>query len=188
MHMGDIFEFVFLLWKPPHQRSLRLACETVPTGNESLKSAGCSINHPIFHEGTKASASPRSSSLSSLVLTRFLPSLPYDLPYLYSFFLLPSGHLPNHIWCLLQGRPRRQVASEGQCKQVSPSVSLTLPSHAPVRDFSPGFLPNWAPLSLSSENNKPTSSKTTFQLELPVKYAVYMVISRYLIPALPFDL
>ncbi|KAF5914659.1 hypothetical protein HPG69_005156 [Diceros bicornis minor] len=30
----------------------------------------------------------------------------------------------------------------------------------------------------SSENNKPTSSKTTFQLELPVKYAVYTVISR----------
>lgn len=32
--------------------------------------------------------------------------------------------------------------------------------------------------SLSSENNKPTTSKTTFQLELPVKYAINMVISR----------
>ncbi|XP_062957174.1 integrin alpha-D-like [Cynocephalus volans] len=30
----------------------------------------------------------------------------------------------------------------------------------------------------SSENNKPATSKTTFQLELPVKYAVYTVISR----------
>ncbi|KAI5939858.1 integrin alpha-D isoform X3 [Manis javanica] len=30
----------------------------------------------------------------------------------------------------------------------------------------------------SSENNKPATSKTTFQLEIPVKYAVYMVISR----------
>ncbi|KAG8513652.1 Integrin alpha-D, partial [Galemys pyrenaicus] len=31
--------------------------------------------------------------------------------------------------------------------------------------------------NVSSENNKPTSSKTTFQLEIPVKYAIYMVIS-----------
>ncbi|KAF3814073.1 hypothetical protein GH733_018105 [Mirounga leonina] len=30
----------------------------------------------------------------------------------------------------------------------------------------------------SSENNKPTTNKTTFHLELPVRYAVYMVISR----------
>uniref|UniRef100_A0A8C9CB05 Integrin subunit alpha D n=1 Tax=Phocoena sinus TaxID=42100 RepID=A0A8C9CB05_PHOSS len=36
----------------------------------------------------------------------------------------------------------------------------------------------------SSENNKPTSNNTTFQLELPVKYAVYTVISRYLIPVM----
>jgi len=52
----------------------------------------------------------------------------------------------------------------------------------------PGFLPNQAPFSPSSENNKPTSNKTTSQLELPVKYAVYTVISRYLIPVLPLDL
>ncbi|KAK1344504.1 hypothetical protein QTO34_013201 [Cnephaeus nilssonii] len=32
--------------------------------------------------------------------------------------------------------------------------------------------------NVSSENNKPTTNKTTFQLELPVKYAVYTVISR----------
>ncbi|XP_035578269.1 integrin alpha-D-like isoform X1 [Zalophus californianus] len=32
--------------------------------------------------------------------------------------------------------------------------------------------------NVSSENNKPTTSKTTFHLELPVKYAVHMVISR----------
>uniref|UniRef100_A0A8C6CL16 Integrin subunit alpha D n=1 Tax=Moschus moschiferus TaxID=68415 RepID=A0A8C6CL16_MOSMO len=32
--------------------------------------------------------------------------------------------------------------------------------------------------NVSSENNKPTSNKTTSQLELPVKYAIYTVISR----------
>nr|XP_015092403.1 integrin alpha-X-like [Vicugna pacos] len=32
--------------------------------------------------------------------------------------------------------------------------------------------------NVSSENNTPRTSKTTFQLELPVKYAVYTVISR----------
>ncbi|XP_035578375.1 integrin alpha-D-like isoform X3 [Zalophus californianus] len=32
--------------------------------------------------------------------------------------------------------------------------------------------------NVSSENNKPTTSKTSFHLELPVKYAVHMVISR----------
>ncbi|XP_044903792.1 integrin alpha-D isoform X2 [Felis catus] len=37
----------------PHQRPLRLECEAAPTGNESLRSSNCSINHPIFHEGTK---------------------------------------------------------------------------------------------------------------------------------------
>ncbi|XP_045316439.1 integrin alpha-D-like isoform X2 [Leopardus geoffroyi] len=37
----------------PHQRPLRLECEAAPTGNESLRSSSCSINHPIFHEGTK---------------------------------------------------------------------------------------------------------------------------------------
>uniref|UniRef100_H0VTJ2 VWFA domain-containing protein n=1 Tax=Cavia porcellus TaxID=10141 RepID=H0VTJ2_CAVPO len=35
------------------------------------------------------------------------------------------------------------------------------------------------PFLISSENNTPRTSKTTFQLELPVKYAVYTVISRY---------
>uniref|UniRef100_A0A8D0S4R8 VWFA domain-containing protein n=1 Tax=Sus scrofa TaxID=9823 RepID=A0A8D0S4R8_PIG len=32
--------------------------------------------------------------------------------------------------------------------------------------------------NVSSENNKPTANKTTSQLELPVKYAIYTVISR----------
>ncbi|XP_062036931.1 integrin alpha-D isoform X2 [Lepus europaeus] len=31
----------------------------------------------------------------------------------------------------------------------------------------------------SSENNKPASNKTSFELELPVKYAVYMMITRH---------
>uniref|UniRef100_A0A452QUQ6 Integrin subunit alpha D n=1 Tax=Ursus americanus TaxID=9643 RepID=A0A452QUQ6_URSAM len=70
------------------------------TGNEDLKSSSCSINHPIFQEGTKV-----------------------------------------------------------------------------TRHVSPGLLLNEAPLplSLSSENNKPTTSKTTFHLELPVKYAINMI-------------
>ncbi|XP_045849455.1 integrin alpha-D-like isoform X3 [Meles meles] len=92
----------------PHQRPLRLACEGVPTGNEGLKSSSCSINHPIFQEGTKG----------TFVVT-------FDVSY--------KATLGN---------------------------KLLLKANA------------------SSENNKPMTSKTTFHLELPVKYAVYMVISR----------
>ncbi|XP_023102485.1 integrin alpha-D-like isoform X1 [Felis catus] len=92
----------------PHQRPLRLECEAAPTGNESLRSSNCSINHPIFHEGTKGT---------------FL--ITFDVSY-----------------------------------------KATLGDKLFLR------------ANVSSENNKPTSSKTTSQLELPVKYAVYMVISR----------
>ncbi|XP_045316443.1 integrin alpha-D-like isoform X4 [Leopardus geoffroyi] len=92
----------------PHQRPLRLECEAAPTGNESLRSSSCSINHPIFHEGTKGT---------------FL--ITFDVSY-----------------------------------------KATLGDKLFLR------------ANVSSENNKPASSKTTFQLELPVKYAVYMVISR----------
>ncbi|XP_045316577.1 integrin alpha-D isoform X3 [Leopardus geoffroyi] len=92
----------------PHQRPLRLECEAAPTGNESLRSSSCSINHPIFHEGTKGT---------------FL--ITFDVSY---------------------------KATQGDKLFLRANVS--------------------------SENNKPASSKTTFQLELPVKYAVYMVISR----------
>ena len=35
-----------------------------------------------------------------------------------------------------------------------------------------------------SENNMPGNNKTQFQLELPVKYAVYMVVTRYWLPGL----
>uniref|UniRef100_A0ABI7YHW9 VWFA domain-containing protein n=1 Tax=Felis catus TaxID=9685 RepID=A0ABI7YHW9_FELCA len=94
--------------KQPHQRPLRLECEAAPTGNESLRSSNCSINHPIFHEGTKGT---------------FL--ITFDVSY-----------------------------------------KATLGDKLFLR------------ANVSSENNKPTSSKTTSQLELPVKYAVYMVISR----------
>lgn len=59
MHVGNIYAFDFLPWKQPHQRLLRLACEGALTGNEDLKSSSCSINHPIFQEGTKVSASPQ---------------------------------------------------------------------------------------------------------------------------------
>ena len=35
------------------------------------------------------------------------------------------------------------------------------------------------PLFPFSENNMPSSNKTEFQLELPVKYAVYVMVTRY---------
>lgn len=123
----NFLKFFLLLWKQPHQHPLRLACEAVPTGNEGLRSSSCSINHPIFQEGTKVRASPQSSSLFSLVLAHFLPSLHHGLPYPQPFFLPPSGHLHSHIWCLLQGHPGRQVAFEGQCKQVSPGHIWCVP-------------------------------------------------------------
>uniref|UniRef100_A0A8C0AI27 Integrin subunit alpha D n=1 Tax=Bos mutus grunniens TaxID=30521 RepID=A0A8C0AI27_BOSMU len=94
----------------PGQRPLRLACEAVPTGNEGLKSSGCSINHPIFREGIKVRG--------TFIIT-------FDVSY---------------------------KATLGDKFHLSANIS--------------------------SENNKPTSNKTTSQLELPVKYAVYTVISR----------
>uniref|UniRef100_A0A8C0L485 Integrin alpha-D-like n=1 Tax=Canis lupus dingo TaxID=286419 RepID=A0A8C0L485_CANLU len=110
------------------QRPLRLACEAVPTGNEGLRSSSCSINHPIFHEGTKVSASPKSSSLSSLGI------------FIVTFDVSYKATLGN---------------------------KLLLRANA------------------SSQNNKPSTSKTTSQLELPVKYAVYMVQERSRIGAAP---
>uniref|UniRef100_A0A8C8U2X9 Integrin, alpha D n=1 Tax=Peromyscus maniculatus bairdii TaxID=230844 RepID=A0A8C8U2X9_PERMB len=38
----------------PHQHPLRLACEAEPTDTEGLRSSSCSINHPIFREGSKS--------------------------------------------------------------------------------------------------------------------------------------
>uniref|UniRef100_A0A452UFZ6 Integrin subunit alpha D n=1 Tax=Ursus maritimus TaxID=29073 RepID=A0A452UFZ6_URSMA len=105
---GNVYAFDFLPWKQPHQRPLRLACEGALTGNEDLKSSSCSINHPIFQEGTKG----------TFIVT-------FDVSY--------KATLGN---------------------------KLLLRANA------------------SSENNKPTTSKTTFHLELPVKYAINMVISR----------
>ncbi|EHH60343.1 hypothetical protein EGM_11681 [Macaca fascicularis] len=94
--------------KQPHQRALRLACETVPTEDEGLRSSRCSINHPIFHEGSNG----------TFIVT-------FDV-----------------------------------------SHKATLGDRMLMR------------ASASSENNKASSSKATFQLELPVKYAVHTVISR----------
>ncbi|XP_059010848.1 integrin alpha-D isoform X1 [Mustela lutreola] len=92
----------------PHQRPLRLACEGGPAGDEGRKSSSCSINHPIFQEGTKG----------TFIVT-------FDVSY--------KATLGNKM--LLKA-------------------------------------------SASSENNKPMTSKTDVHLELPVKYAVYVVISR----------
>ncbi|EHH31620.1 hypothetical protein EGK_12722, partial [Macaca mulatta] len=93
--------------KQPHQRALRLACETVPTEDEGLRSSRCSINHPIFHEGSNG----------TFIVT-------FDV-----------------------------------------SHKATLGDRMLMR-------------ASASENNKASSSKATFQLELPVKYAVHTVISR----------
>uniref|UniRef100_A0A8I5NHG7 Integrin subunit alpha X n=1 Tax=Papio anubis TaxID=9555 RepID=A0A8I5NHG7_PAPAN len=94
--------------KQPHQRALRLACETVPTEDEGLRSSRCSVNHPIFHEGSNG----------TFIVT-------FDVSY-----------------------------------------KATLGDRMLMR------------ASASSENNKASGSKATFQLELPVKYAVHTVISR----------
>ncbi|KAK2097942.1 hypothetical protein P7K49_023393 [Saguinus oedipus] len=94
--------------KQPHPCALRLACEAVPTENKGLRSSRCSINHPIFHEGSNG----------TFIVT-------FDVSY-----------------------------------------KATLGNRMLMR------------ASASSENNKASSSKATFQLELPVKYSVYTVISR----------
>ncbi|XP_037669749.1 LOW QUALITY PROTEIN: integrin alpha-D [Choloepus didactylus] len=90
------------------QHPLRLACESAPTENESLRSSSCSINHPIFQEGKEGT-------------------------FIVTFDVSSKAILGDRLL-------------------------LTA--------------------TASSENNKPVTSKTSFQLELPVKYAVYTVISR----------
>ncbi|KAM7329411.1 hypothetical protein ACRRTK_011024 [Alexandromys fortis] len=92
----------------PHQRPLRLACETESTDQESLRSSSCSINHPIFREGAK----------STFIIT-------FDVSY--------KAFLGDRLLMRAEA---------------------------------------------SSENNKPESNMTAFQLELPVKYTVYTVIRR----------
>ncbi|XP_076697055.1 integrin alpha-D [Callospermophilus lateralis] len=94
--------------KQSHQRPLRLACEANPTGNEGLRSSSCSINHPIFREGTTGT-------------------------FIITFDVFYKAILGDRLL---------------------------------VR------------ANASSENNKPATNKTTFQLEIPVKYAVYTMISR----------
>ncbi|XP_053410996.1 integrin alpha-D isoform X1 [Nycticebus coucang] len=105
---GLSYRWVSGTQKQPPQRPLRLACEAVPTGNEGLRSSSCSINHPIFPEGSQGT-------------------------FTVTFDVSNKATLGNRM--LMRA-------------------------------------------NASSENNKPASSKTTFQLELPVKYAVYTIISR----------
>uniref|UniRef100_A0A8C5JTZ2 Integrin, alpha D n=1 Tax=Jaculus jaculus TaxID=51337 RepID=A0A8C5JTZ2_JACJA len=92
----------------PRERPLRLACEAKPAEDEDLRSCSCSINHPVFEEGSEG----------TFVIT-------FDV-----------------------------------------SFKATLGDRLLVR------------ANVSSENNNPATSKTTFQLELPVKYMLYTVISR----------
>ncbi|XP_069343342.1 integrin alpha-D-like [Eulemur rufifrons] len=105
---GLSFRRVSASQKQPHQRPLRLACEAVPSRNEGLRSSRCSINHPIFQEGSKGT-------------------------FIVTFEVSYKANLGDRM--LMRA-------------------------------------------NASSENNKPATSKTTFQLELPVKYSVYTVISR----------
>ncbi|XP_013360314.1 PREDICTED: integrin alpha-D [Chinchilla lanigera] len=105
---GLSYRRVSRIQKRPRQRSLRVACEAEPAENEGLRSSSCSINHPIFPEGTK----------STFTIT-------FDVSY-----------------------------------KATLGTRLLVQANA------------------SSENNKPATGKTTFQLELPVKYTVYTVISR----------
>ncbi|XP_036614805.1 integrin alpha-D-like [Trichosurus vulpecula] len=89
------------------RQSVRLACEAAVTENKALRGTGCSINHPIFQEGAKAT-------------------------FVATFDVSPTASLGDKM--LMKTK-------------------------------------------MSSENNTPKSNKTTFQLEVPVKYAVYLVIS-----------
>lgn len=90
MHVAKFLKIPSPL-KQPGQRPLRLACEAVPTGNEGLKSSGCSINHPIFREGIKVRASSNSHCSSPSSWPHFLPSLHHGLPHPQPFFLFPQG-------------------------------------------------------------------------------------------------
>ncbi|XP_076997260.1 integrin alpha-D isoform X2 [Tamandua tetradactyla] len=87
---------------------LRLTCDAAPVENEDLRSSSCSINHPIFQEGSKGT-------------------------FIIIFDVSSKATLGDRLL-------------------------LTA--------------------TASSENNKAVTNKTSFQLELPVKYAVYTVISR----------
>ncbi|XP_004479490.3 integrin alpha-D [Dasypus novemcinctus] len=105
---GLSFRQLCVTQSQPLQRPLRLACETALAGNEALRYSSCSINHPIFREGSEGS-------------------------FIVIFDVSSKATLGDRL--LLRAKA-------------------------------------------SSENNKPGTSKTSFQLELPVKYAIYTVISR----------
>ncbi|XP_012860898.1 integrin alpha-D [Echinops telfairi] len=105
---GLFYRRVLGIQNQPHQHPLDLACETVHPGSEGFRSSSCSVNHPIFHEGSKG-------------------------VFIVTFHVSPKATLGD---------------------------KLLLRAHA------------------SSENNKPATNQTSAQLELPVKYMVYTVISR----------
>uniref|UniRef100_A0A452DSH4 Integrin subunit alpha X n=1 Tax=Capra hircus TaxID=9925 RepID=A0A452DSH4_CAPHI len=64
-----------------------------------------------------------------------------------------------------------------QCSGRSSSITFTVTFHvSPTATLGDKLL---LVANVSSENNSPKTSKTTFQLELPVKYAVYTVISSH---------
>ncbi|XP_075384250.1 integrin alpha-D-like [Tenrec ecaudatus] len=105
---GLFYRRVLGIQNQPHRHLLDLACETVHPGSAGLRSSSCSVNHPIFHEGSKG-------------------------VFIVTFHVSPKATLGD---------------------------KLLLRAHA------------------SSENNKPETNKTSVQLELPVKYTIYTVISR----------
>ncbi|PNJ33661.1 integrin alpha-M [Pongo abelii] len=109
--LGLSYRKVSRLQNQYSRRSWRLACESASSTEVSgaLKSASCSINHPIFPENS-------------------------EVTFNITFDVDSKASLGNKL--LLKA-------------------------------------------NVTSENNMPRTNKTEFQLELPVKYAVYMVVTSH---------
>lgn len=97
-----------------------------------------------------------------LVTPSFLP-LP-QMTFMVTFDVSPKAILGDRL--LLTANVSRWAGpGRGQCL-LAPSLLLWGPCQLGSSSF-------------SSENTTPRTSKTTFQMELMVKYAIYTVISRY---------
>ncbi|XP_044513468.1 integrin alpha-M-like [Gracilinanus agilis] len=103
---GLSFRRASMIQNQPRSRFTRLLCESGTAEGESIRSSSCSINHPIFREGS-------------------------EINFNVTFDVLPMASLGN--------------------KMV--------------------FKAN-----VVSENNASTTNKTSFQLALPVKYAIHPTI------------
>lgn len=84
------------------------------------------------------------------------------MTFLVTFDVSPKAELGDQL--LLRAKVRRYVGPAPPLGGVLPILILT----------------SCAPTSVPSENGILETQKTSFQLALPVKYAVYTVISRYI--------